>query len=416
MAVDTPAKIAILGAGPIGLEAALYARFLGYEVEVFQWHRDPWQAVRNHSHLKMLTPFGMNCSSLAVRALKVQDESYQPPSDAEYLTYQEWLDRYVRILAQTDLVAEFIRLDTAVRLIGKVQLLKTDCPQGEFDRGAWDFRLLVQQGMGAERVVNADVVLDCGGVEVGAIGHGGIDFCTARNTPHGWPVDYFPQDVFGTRRSLFVGKSILVVGDHSSAAEMVAELWSLVETDPTTRIIWLTRHERSTCPRGPMPTHDSIPARDELFQQLNALALSDKIHWRPGQWVERIIVQENQRARVDLVGEQDEQLEVDRIIGQNGYQPDWTPSCELQLDICPITDAPRPFSEYLLKRPSPYSVEYPAPNPQALITSEPNYYVLGSKSFGRMPGFLYQHGLRQIRDVFTIIGDRTDLDLYAQMK
>ena len=35
MSVETPAKLAILGAGPIGLEAALYARFLGYEVEVF---------------------------------------------------------------------------------------------------------------------------------------------------------------------------------------------------------------------------------------------------------------------------------------------------------------------------------------------------------------------------------------------
>ncbi|MEC9117285.1 MAG: FAD-dependent oxidoreductase, partial [Planctomycetota bacterium] len=34
MAIDTPATIAILGAGPIGLEAALYARFLGYEVTV----------------------------------------------------------------------------------------------------------------------------------------------------------------------------------------------------------------------------------------------------------------------------------------------------------------------------------------------------------------------------------------------
>ena len=32
-----------------------------------------------------------------------------------------------------------------------------------------------------------------------------------------------------------------------------------------------------------------------------------------------------------------------------------------------------------------------------------------SKSFGRMPGFLFQHGLRQIRDVFTIIGDRAVL-------
>ena len=34
MALDTPASIAVLGAGPIGLEAALYARFLGYDVQI----------------------------------------------------------------------------------------------------------------------------------------------------------------------------------------------------------------------------------------------------------------------------------------------------------------------------------------------------------------------------------------------
>ena len=36
MMVDTPATIAVLGAGPIGLEAALYGRFLGYAVNVYE--------------------------------------------------------------------------------------------------------------------------------------------------------------------------------------------------------------------------------------------------------------------------------------------------------------------------------------------------------------------------------------------
>ncbi|HKD37575.1 MAG TPA: FAD-dependent oxidoreductase, partial [Pirellulales bacterium] len=36
MAVESPARIAVLGAGPIGLEAALYARYLGYEVDVYE--------------------------------------------------------------------------------------------------------------------------------------------------------------------------------------------------------------------------------------------------------------------------------------------------------------------------------------------------------------------------------------------
>ena len=37
--IDTPATIAIIGAGPGGIEAALYARFLGYSVELYDQHR-----------------------------------------------------------------------------------------------------------------------------------------------------------------------------------------------------------------------------------------------------------------------------------------------------------------------------------------------------------------------------------------
>ena len=36
MIVEPPGKVVVIGAGPIGVEAALYARYLGYQVEVFE--------------------------------------------------------------------------------------------------------------------------------------------------------------------------------------------------------------------------------------------------------------------------------------------------------------------------------------------------------------------------------------------
>ena len=36
MAIDTPAHIIIIGAGPIGLETELYARYLGYQVTLIE--------------------------------------------------------------------------------------------------------------------------------------------------------------------------------------------------------------------------------------------------------------------------------------------------------------------------------------------------------------------------------------------
>lgn len=51
--------------------------------------------------------------------------------------------------------------------------------------------------------------------------------------------------------------------------------------------------------------------------------------------------------------------------------------------------------------------------PQTLVTPEPNFYLLGAKSYGRNSKFLLATGLAQIRELFTIIGDRPTLDLYA---
>jgi hypothetical protein len=57
-----------------------------------------------------------------------------------------------------------------------------------------------------------------------------------------------------------------------------------------------------------------------------------------------------------------------------------------------------------------------ARGPQTLRNPEPNYYILGAKSYGRNSNFLLSVGLEQIREAFAIIGDRETLDLYASAK
>ncbi len=51
----------------------------------------------------------------------------------------------------------------------------------------------------------------------------------------------------------------------------------------------------------------------------------------------------------------------------------------------------------------------------ALLNPEPDFYILGAKSFGRDSRFMISNGLLQIRALFSILGDRADLDLYATM-
>ena len=73
MFVEPPATIAVLGAGPIGLEAALYARFLGYDVLLFE-RGNVAENVRQWGHVRMFSPFHMNATPLGLQALGAQDD------------------------------------------------------------------------------------------------------------------------------------------------------------------------------------------------------------------------------------------------------------------------------------------------------------------------------------------------------
>ena len=50
--------------------------------------------------------------------------------------------------------------------------------------------------------------------------------------------------------------------------------------------------------------------------------------------------------------------------------------------------------------------------PDTLKNPEPNFFILGAKSFGTNSNFLLQVGHQQVRDVFRLIHNDPQLDLY----
>ncbi len=152
MAIDTPARLAVLGAGPIGLEAALYARFLGYDVVIFE-RGQVAASVRAWGDERVDAPFGKNCTTLGIAAIEAQDESYVPPSEGDLLTGAEWLARYLLPLAQTDLLADHLRLQTTVVAVGSEAT----------DDGEVKLNVLSRDTTGQEQSETFDGVLDCTG-------------------------------------------------------------------------------------------------------------------------------------------------------------------------------------------------------------------------------------------------------------
>jgi thioredoxin reductase len=464
MAIDTPAKLAILGAGPIGLEAALYARFLGYDVVVFD-AGEVAANVRRWGHVRMFTPFGINRSPLGLAAIQAQDETWQPPPDDALLTGDEWADRYLLPLSQTDLLSDHLRLNTTVVAVGKEEMHKGDMP-GHEDRGDWSFRILVREQRGPhapreeahhaerdayqrsagterveqggphapreeahhaerdayqERVELADGVLDCTGVfgQANWAGQGGTPAIGEMSLRE--RIEYRLPDILGSDRGRYADKHTLLVGCGASAATNAVALAQLAKDAPKTRVTWITRREGPAGASGPVTViaSDRLPQRAALAVEANRLAgnPSSGITYWPRTVIERIRSENvDGPFQVELSGEHPGTIAFDQVIANVGFRPDRRLYEELQIHECYATEGPMKLAAAMSKQAAADCLDQKAHGPQTLLNPEPNFYVLGHKSYGRNPNFLLSVGLDQIREVFTILGDREALDLYSGVK
>ena len=107
---------------------------------------------------------------------------------------------------------------------------------------------------------------------------------------------------------------------------------------------------------------------------------------------------------------------VDRIIGNVGYRPDDRLFQELHIHQCYATSGPMKLATALMGDSTQDCLQQTTTGPETLLTPEPNFYILGSKSYGRNPHFLFARGLDQIQQLFTIIGQRDDLNLYDSVR
>jgi thioredoxin reductase len=384
VSIDTPARLAILGAGPIGIEAALYARYLGYDVDIYE-RRSVGDHVRCWGHVRMFTPWGAICTPLGFAALEAQEPKWRRPKLDELPTGREFLERYLLPLANSDLVIDGLHEQTTVLSVGRPNMLKSELA-GDPARSDESFRLLLR-GPDGERLAEADAVIDCTGTfgQPNWLGRGGVPAIGERDLAK--RIEYRLPD-FTVERSRYAGKRVLVVGDGHSAATTINGLAAL---EPACKVTWVTRCEPSAAP-GPvtLTSNDPLPERVRCAQAANALATTNKVRHLAGTSVESIAGNADGALRVKLSGLYEKDIDVDEIIANVGYRPNVAFLEDLQLAFDPATGA--------------------------LLTTdatEPDFYILGAKRRGRDSRFLLAEGHREIRDLFKILGDRAGLDLYA---
>jgi thioredoxin reductase len=414
MTKGEPLRIAVVGGGPIGLEAALYARRLGLPVTLYERGRVGEHLLR-WGHVRLFSPFSMNVTVLGKTAILADQPKHTFPADNDCITGREHLAVYLEPLARCSLLQGSIRTETQVLQVGRKGFLKEE-GVGEVKRGQAPFRLLVRE-KGKERVDEADVVLDCTGTYAQHrwLGDGGI--AAAGELPAEAHIAYGLEDVLGERRSHYAGKNILVVGGGYSAATTVCNLAALAEQHPETWVIWLARGA-STQPIKRIPG-DALKERDRLAVRANTLATrtDGNVEFHNHCTVEAIDFSGPDRGfkvitRTLGKSAATRTWEVERLIANVGYSPDTSIYRELQVHECYASLGPMNLSAALLKHAGADCLAVPAPGAAALKNPEPNFYILGSKSYGRFSNFLLRHGFDQVREVFTLISGKADLNLY----
>jgi thioredoxin reductase len=410
---DLP-RIAVLGAGPVGLEAALYARTLGLPVTVFERGR-VGEYLQRWGHVKLFSPFGMNSTSLGRAAVQAGKHRQQLPADGDLLTGREHLARYLEPLAQTEGLREALRLGTQVLHIGRRGLLKEDAP-GDPGRARSRFRLVVREVNKPEQVDHADIVLDCTGTygHHRWLGDGGIP--AAGETAAEQYIAYGLEDVAGERRNTYAGKNVMVVGGGYSAASTVCALADLAATHADTWIIWLARGA-STQPIKRIP-NDPLRERDRLAVRANTLATRGEgnVEFHSQTWVEAVDCQgKDQGFKVrGYVAGQARTWEVERLVANVGYTPNRDLYRELQVHECYASLGPMKLAASLAGQRGEDCLQQKSQGPDSLRNPEPGFFILGAKSYGRDSNFLMRVGFEQVRDVFTIITGKPGLDLYKK--
>jgi NADPH-dependent 2,4-dienoyl-CoA reductase/sulfur reductase-like enzyme len=153
----TRPHLAILGAGPTGLEAALAAAERGWSFSLYEAAGTVAGNVRAWGHVRLFTPWSMNVSARMARHLAAA--GVEVPSGGRCPTGAELVERLLEPLAALPALAPHLRLGTRVEAVAREGLLKNE-QIGTAERGRRPFRLLLA-GRGGEEVARAAAVIDC---------------------------------------------------------------------------------------------------------------------------------------------------------------------------------------------------------------------------------------------------------------
>jgi thioredoxin reductase len=387
-------RAVIIGAGPMGFETALRALDRGFEVTMLEAGR-VGENIRQWQHVRFFSPFGMNISPRVRQALPGK-----LPSDDTILTGGEFVEVVLQPLSRLPEFEGKIHCGQRVVSIARSGLGKMGLPNHPL-RAERGFRILTEDVEGRERLFEADIVFDASGVygQPNWAGAAGMPAIGERHL--GSRIVRHLRDFAGNEFQRYAGQRILLIGHGHSAAHAALALNDMISREPSTQVIWAVRTDRAK-PIVEIPD-DPLPERAKVAHAANAIAQSPPENMRILRRATlEALVEARNSLKVKLkVWRNFEDVELDEIVALTGYRPNLELLRELSAEFSGVSEGVAGLYRALTNITDCLAKIEITPN--ALQTGEPNFFLVGMKSYGRNAGFLLKSGVEQLEAIFSMI-------------
>jgi len=391
METNKSLPIAIIGAGPVGLAAAAHLKLRNLPFLLFEAGATVASNILSWRHIKVFSPWRYNIDKAARQLLS--NTKWQSPDDEALPTGEELYNEYFKPLAELPSLKSNIILGAKVLSIGR----KNADKMKTWGRASLPYVVQVLRENEIEQYYVKGVI-DASGTwnSPNPIGSGGV-YALGEVENHE-KIFYGIPDILQHHELRYKNKSVLVVGSGHSAINAILELDKLKEKYPATEIHWVVRKDNISDVYGGQEK-DALAARGALGIKIEELIVNDRVSVYTSFHIQQII---NQKNKLTIVGFQDDQRlalpGLDEIISNTGSRPDFSFIREVRLNIDPSLESVAEIAELI--DPNIHSCGTVRPHGEKeLRQPDKDFYIVGSKSYGRAPTFLMATGYEQVRSI-----------------
>lgn len=399
--------VAVIGAGPVGLAAVAHLEVRGIPFLLFEAGSTVASNILSWKHIRVFSPWKYNIDKAARQLLS--ETRWEIPNDEALPTGGELFDQYFQPFYELPVIRRNTFLNSKVLSIGRKNLDKMKT----FGRENLPFVIQVLQDNELKQF-EAQAVIDATGTwnSPNPVGSGGVS--AVGEAENGDRIFYGIPDIIDLHEARYRNKSVLVVGSGHSSVNAILELDKLKDKYPDTQINWVLRKKNIRDVYGGQED-DALEARGALGIKIEELVRNDRVNVYTPFQIHQIIKKDGRLTTVGFQGERKFALPpVDEIISNTGSRPDFSFVREIRLSIDPSLESVSAIAELI--DPNIHSCGTVRPHGEKeLRHPDKNFYIVGSKSYGRAPTFLMATGYEQVRSVVAAIDGDIEAALNVEL-